>query len=390
MCGRDEAGSLGWKSLHRRQTVTATESTVSDVAQEGPSLADQMCERLVGAGMAMGDLVSVYLGDRLGLYAGLRELGEATPGALAERGGVAERYAREWLAQQAATGIVEATSETVSDKDRTYRLTPAYVPLFLDPDDPVYVIGLVRAMFGIARRLDAVAEAFRSGEGVPYASYGPDVLEGQEGMTRPVFSTFLGSSWLPAIPAIHEKLSAPGARLADVACGGGWSSIAIARAYPGVTIEAVDTDPYSVERARANVRAAGLGDRIAVRLADGADLVGPFDVVTVFEAIHDMSRPVDVLRSIHSALKVDGLALIVDENVGDTFSAPAAAPFDAFFYAASLALCLPTSLAEQPSAATGAVMRPATLERYAREAGFKAVETQAIDYPFWRFYVLRP
>jgi 2-polyprenyl-3-methyl-5-hydroxy-6-metoxy-1,4-benzoquinol methylase len=163
----------------------------------------------------------------------------------------------------------------------------------------------------------------------------------------------------------------------------------MARAYPSLQVTAVDNDPASIDRARASVREAGIEDRVDVRLADGAAVTGQFDAATIFEALHDMSNPVGVLRAAHRALAPDGVLLVVDENVSDRFTAPAENPLESFYYGASMFICLPAGLAEQPSVGTGTVMRPATLERFAREAGFASVETCAVDYPMFRFYLLR-
>lgn len=368
-------------------TTTADSVEMSDV-QPGPSAADQMCERLFGATIGMTDLLSIYLGDRLGLYAALQDLATATSTTLASRAGIHERYAREWLAHQAASGFIEVAAAAVDDAERAYRLTPDYVPVFLDKDDLVHIIPVVRSFVAAVRMIDPITEAFRTGGGVPWSEFGPDGIEGQEGFNRAAFAHLLGSEWLPAIPSVHERLGAPGTRLVDVACGGARSSIAIARAYPELAIDAVDNDPMSIDLARRNVRDAGLEQRINVRLADGTSVDGAFDVATIFEAVHDLSDPVGVLRAVHRSLKPGGVLLVVDENVGEEFNAPAEG-LDAFFYGASLLICLPAGMAEQPSAGTGTVMRPSTFAQYAREAGFDAVETAAIDYPFFRFYVLQ-
>lgn len=369
---------------------TMTTSTIHEPATEnaGPSPADQMCERLFGAGIGMADLLSVYLGDRLGLYKALHSLGEADSGRLAEQAAVNERYAREWLAHQAAAGILEVVTANDDDARRSYCLPSAYVPVFLDKDDLVHIVPLAVTMVSAVRVIDTIADAFRNGGGVPWSAYGHEGVEGQEGFNRAAFAQLLGSQWLPAIPEVHGALQRPSARLLDIACGAARSSIAIARAYAAVTVDAVDIDPASIDVARRNVEEAGLGGRIQVRLGDGAGIDGAYDVATIFEALHDISDPVGVLRAVHRSLNPGGLLLVVDENVGETFTSPAE-NLDGFFYAAGMLICLPTAMVDEPSVATGAVMRPATLERYAKEAGFANVEMQPIDYPLFRFYLLR-
>jgi 2-polyprenyl-3-methyl-5-hydroxy-6-metoxy-1,4-benzoquinol methylase len=277
----------------------------------------------------------------------------------------------------------------VDDGTRAYRLPEAYVPVFLEKDDLVHIVPLARTMVSAVRVIDEVLDAFRTGGGVPWAAYGDDGIEGQEGFNRAAFANLLGSDWLRSIPELHAKLGMAGSRLADVACGAARSSIAIARAYPSVVVDALDNDPTSIDIARRNVREAGLEGRIDVKLADGASVGGTYDVATIFEAVHDLSDPVGVLKAIHRSLKPGGLLLVVDEKVGEQFTAPAEDPVESFFYAASLLICLPAGMADQPSAATGTVMRPATLASYAREAGFETMEIAPVDYPMFNFYLFR-
>lgn len=369
--------------------MSALEQSAPTAVEQGASVADQLCERLFGASMGLVDILSIYLGDRLSLYEALDAAKEATSGQLASRTGFNERYLREWLAHQASTGILAATNSSGDDAARRYTLNPEYRPLFLEKDDPVYIVGLVRTMISVGRKIDDVERVMKAGGGIPYSEYGPDMIEGQELTTRAGFASFLTSSWLPQVPEIYERLtSGRPLRVADVACGGAWSSIALARAFTNITIEATDSDPASVANARRNVSASGLEGRIEVRLGDGADLTGPFDIVTVFEAVHDMSQPITVLRAIRSALAPDGIVLVVDENVDDEFTAPAQNPMETFFYGAGLLICLPAGMADEPSSATGAVMRPATLRKYANEAGFERFSVAPVDYPMWKFYVI--
>jgi 2-polyprenyl-3-methyl-5-hydroxy-6-metoxy-1,4-benzoquinol methylase len=237
----------------------------------------------------------------------------------------------------------------------------------------------------------AVEEAFRSGGGVPYDAYGKESVEGQGASNRPTFLTTLPNEWLPAIDAIHDHLSAGPARVVDVGCGTGWSSIAIARAYPSVEVEGFDADDTSIQMARDHALEAGIADRVRFYRADAAELTsqGPFDVATAFECIHDMARPVEVLRAVREALVDDGAMLVVDERTKDAFSGE---PDDreAYFYGWSVFDCLPTGMYEQPSAGTGTVMRASTLRRYANEAGFTRFDVLPIEHDAFRLYLLRP
>jgi 2-polyprenyl-3-methyl-5-hydroxy-6-metoxy-1,4-benzoquinol methylase len=244
----------------------------------------------------------------------------------------------------------------------------------------------------MVRPLPEVIEAFRSGGGVPYARYDADFCEGQAEMNGLQFDNLLGSEWLPAVPDVHARLGQdPPARVADVACGAGRSSIALARAYRRVRVDGFDLDEYSVGLARENLTGTGLEDRVSFAVRDAGDSTfsGSYDLVTMFEALHDMPRPVEVLRNIRGLLAEGGNVLLADERAADTFAAPGD-EVERLLYGWSVLHCLPVGMSEQPSAATGTVMRTETLRRYATEAGFAGVEVLPIENDFWRFYRLTP
>jgi 2-polyprenyl-3-methyl-5-hydroxy-6-metoxy-1,4-benzoquinol methylase len=236
-----------------------------------------------------------------------------------------------------------------------------------------------------------VLDAFRSGDGVPYADFDADFVEGQGDANRVQFVNFLGQEWLPSIPDVDARLRAdPPARVADVACGVGWSTISIAHHYPRVDVVGVDLDDESIRLAQANLAGSGVEDRVRFEARDAGTLAeGGFDLVTVFEALHDMSRPVEVLQTLRGLLADGGTVLIADERAAERFAAPGD-ELERIFYVWSVLHCLPVGLAEQPSAATGTALRPDTLRRYAAEAGFSDVEVLPIENDFWRFYRLRP
>ena len=342
-------------------------------------------ERLFEGVLGMMDVYMVHIGDRLGFYGPLAA-SSLTAAQLAAGTGTHERYVREWLEQQAATGIIEV------DDERRYRLPAPHAEILLDRDSPSYMAAFARMMVGMVRPVPAVIEAFKTGKGVPYADYDADFCDGQGDMNRVQFVNFLAGEWLPALPDVHARLQAdPPARVADVACGTGWSSIAIARAYPSVQVDGLDLDEHSIELARRNARDEGLEDRVRFERRDAADpaLAGRYQLVTMFEALHDLSRPVEVLQAMRSLLADDGAVLIAEERVEDTFTAPAG-EVERMMYGYSVLHCLPTGMAEQPSAATGTVLRRDTLREYATAAGFGDVETLPIENDFWRFYRLIP
>lgn len=228
----------------------------------------------------------------------------------------------------------------------------------------------------------------RSGGGVPYERYGPDCREGIAASNRPLFVNLLGTDWFPAIPKLHARLQGdPPARVADIGCGFGWSSIAMARAYPKVLVDGFDLDAASVVAARNNAQALDLAERVRF-LAENASALADrgytYDLVTAFETIHDMSRPVEALRSMGRLAGRDGFVLVVDERTADEFEAPAS-ELERLYYGFSILHCLPVGLSEPGAVGTGTVMRTPTLRAYAMDAGFKEVEVLPIENDFWRF-----
>jgi 2-polyprenyl-3-methyl-5-hydroxy-6-metoxy-1,4-benzoquinol methylase len=233
-------------------------------------------------------------------------------------------------------------------------------------------------------------DAYRTGDGVDWAEYGPDVVEGQEAINRPQFIHLVGQ-WIDALPDVAARLRSGEGRVADVACGTGWSSIAIARHFPGVEIDGIDIDEGSIARARAHAAQAGVDGRVSFLFADAANAEGEgrYDLVTIFEAVHDMARPAEVLATARRLLKADGAVLIADERVAETFIAPGDEA-ERLFYGYSVVACLANGLIDQPSIATGTVLRPAALEAIARDAGFSGFTVLDTEHESFRFYRLDP
>ncbi len=358
--------------------------------EAGSSSIHPLAERLRQSEMAALDLYVIYLGERLGLYRALAEGGPATPAQLAERTGTTERYVREWLEHQAVAGLVRVEEEASgSDAERRYVLPAEHVAVLVDRDSLSFsahkAIDIVRA----GRRLPELVEAFRTGGGIPPLPWEP---EGRADFNRPRFVNLLGKEWLPSIPDVHRRLTSdPPARVADVACGTGWSSIAMAQEYPRITVDGFDLDETAIERATGNARKEGVADRVTFRAADAADpgFSGRYDLATIFEALHDMSRPVEALRAARSLLDEGGWVLVADELVGEKFSVQAG-DRERYVYGWSVVSCLPDAMGDPQTAATGAVMRPSTLRAYALQAGFDEVEVLPIETEFWQFYRLIP
>lgn len=362
-----------------------TDPTASHDARRD-ALAGRMFDAVLGA----LDLQAVYLGDRLGLYRALADGGPATADQLAERAAIHPRYAREWLEHQAVGGVLDVDDVTALPEDRRYTLPVGHEAVLLSHDSLALLAPLARFVVGSAQTMPALLEAYRTGGGVDWADYGPDVVEAQEAMNRPQFIHLVGD-WIDALPDIAARLRDGDGRVADVACGTGWSSIAIARHFPAVAVDGIDIDAGSIERARGHAADQGLTDRVRYLFADAADAegAGQYDLVTIFEAVHDMARPADVLAAARRLLAPGGAVLIGDERVAETFTAPGD-EVERLFYGYSVVACLANGLVDPPSIGTGTVLRPDALEAIAREAGFGGFTVLSTEHDSFRFYRLDP
>lgn len=377
--------------------TTAEDAPAGDGPAQSP--VDAFAERLFAATLGAIDVLAVHVGDRLGWYRALADAGPLTSTALAERTGTHERYAREWLEQQAATGILTAEDPGAApalDADpadvaraRSYALPAAHAEVLTDASSLSYMAPLPRFVGAIGPQLPHLLDAYRRGGGVSWDQLGEDAREAQAAANRPWFEQRLGPT-LAGVAVVDDVLSRPGARIVDVGCGFGWSTLALARQYPDAELHGVDVDRPSVAAARAAATAAGLDDRVTFHLGDAAELAlaEPFDAAFAFESVHDMPRPVEVLDAVRRAMHPDGVVVVMDEAVGDEFTAPAD-EIDRVMYGYSMFVCLPDGMSTEPSVGTGTVMRPATLRRYARAAGFTGVEVLPVeDFSFFRFYRL--
>jgi SAM-dependent methyltransferase len=351
---------------------------------------DALVERLFEATLGTWDVLAVYIGSRLGLYRTLAD-GDATPAELAERTGTNERYVREWLEQQAASEILDVDDAGAEAGMRRYSLPAGHDEALLDETSLNFIAPIGKLVAACVQPLDQLLEAFRSGEGIPYSAYGSDLHEGQAEFTRPMFEALLGSEWLPGIPEVHARLQAdPPARVADVACGEGFSTIAIARAYPKARVVGIDSDDASIAGAERHLAESGVEDRVTFQARDAADVKGDrYDLVYIHEALHDMSYPVGVLRACRELLAEGGSVVVGDERVADAFTVPGD-DLERFYYGFSVLHCLPVGMVGEGAAGTGTVMRVDTVRRYAEEAGFGGFEVLPIENDFYRFYRLTP
>ena len=354
-----------------------------------PATEEALTTRLLHSTIQTLEIFSIYLGKELGLYAALSSGARMTPPELARAAGIAPRYAREWLEQQAVAGLLHVESAAAPADDRKYWLPAEHANVLVREDHPSHLAPLAQMVAGIGGVLDCVVQAYRTGGGVPYALFGTAFREGQAGINRPAFLTDLVDRWIPAAPDLHERLRTTGLRVADVGCGAGWSTIAMARAYPASEIVGFDADAASIADARANAASAGVTPRFESLDATRVASRGPFDVILVLEALHDMSRPVEVLLALRQALAGGGAVIVADEKVGEHFHAPAD-DMERLMYGWSVVHCLPVSLAESPSAGIGTVIRSETVRQLARDAGFASVDVLPVDGGFFRLYRLNP
>ncbi|NEW53375.1 class I SAM-dependent methyltransferase [Nocardia cyriacigeorgica] len=368
---------------------TTTDTGLPGAETDGRGQA--LAERLFADMLSGLELLTVELGRRLGLYRALHDAGPTTADRFADRAAIAQRYAREWLEQQAAAGIIDVVTAG-STTDREYALPAAHVGVLLDETDPLHLAGGAMGVEGIALTLPEVAAAYRTGTGVGYERFGDEIRRGIASLNRPMFTHEL-AGWVRALPDVAARLDSGGVVL-DAGCGSGWSSVALAKAFPAARVVGVDLDTASVAEARRNVESEGLSDRVRVVEANSADgralqaaAGARCQLVTVFEALHDMGEPVRALAAFAEVLAPGGAVLVADERVGAEFTAPAD-ELDRLNYAFSVLHCLPATMAESTHIANGTVLRPDTVRSWAQAAGFDRIEELPIDNELWRFYRL--
>ena len=353
---------------------------------------DALVERLFGATLGALELFSIYLGAELGLYRSLDERGALTAPGLAEAAGIAPRYAHEWLEQQAVAGLVEVDDPGAAPAERRYVLPAAHARALAQPDDPAHVAPFAHMLAGIGGVLPRVAQAYRTGGGVPYADYGVEFRHGQGHINRPAFTHELPTDWLAAMPDVVARLQdAERPRIADVGCGQGWSTVAVAGAFPNAAVDGLDLDPASIADARRHAAEAGVHGSVRFVEGDAGALAaeGPYDLVLILEALHDLARPVEALAAARAALADGGTVLVVDEKVAERFTAPGD-EVERMMYGWSVTHCLPTQMTEEPSAALGTALRADTVRELATQAGYGHVDVLGVENDFFRLYRLHP
>jgi 2-polyprenyl-3-methyl-5-hydroxy-6-metoxy-1,4-benzoquinol methylase len=348
------------------------------------TLSDRMLAAVVGS----FEIAAVSLGHRLGWYRCLAGVPSLTAAALAESTGTDPRYAREWLEQQAVAGYLTVDDPAADPEDRRFALPEEHRAVLVDEVDPAYLMPLADAAVAFLRQVPRLAQVYRGLRTLSWSDLGDDVRDAQAAANRPFLVGALVDDVLPAVPGLDDALRA-GGRIADIGCGYGWSTIALAGRWPAARVDGFDVDPPSVERGRRNAVAAGVAERVTFSTEDVRELecAQAYDLLLAVECVHDMADPVGVLAAMRRLVRPGGTVLVLDEAVAEEFTAPGE-QIDRLMYGYSLLCCLPDGRSHGPSAATGTVMRPATLRRYARDAGFTDVEVLPVDAGFFRVYRL--
>jgi SAM-dependent methyltransferase len=325
----------------------------------------------------------VVMGDKLGLYRALAGAGGLSPEELAERTGTAERYVREWLNAQAAGGYVQYDPDSGS-----YSLAPEQAVALTDPQSPAYLPGFFQIAVGSVLDSPKILEAVRSGDGFGWHAHVHDVHEGCERFFRPGYNAHLISEWLPALDGVVEKLERS-ARVADVGCGHGASTILMAQAFPSSTFVGSDYHQGSIDTARKRAQEAGTADRARFEAAPAAAYGGTgYDLVTMFDCLHDMGDPVGAARHVRSTLAPDGTWMIVEPNAGDRVE-DNLNPVGRAYYGFSTLLCTPASLSQEVGLALGAQAGEARIRDVVTAGGFTRFR-RAAETPFNLVFEARP
>jgi SAM-dependent methyltransferase len=325
----------------------------------------------------------VVMGDRLGLYRALAGAGPLSSADLASRTGTAERYVREWLNAQAAGGYV-----TYDPDSGRYTLPPEQAAALTDPESPAYLPGFFQIALGSVLDSPKIADAARTGAGYGWGEHVHDVHEGCERFFRTAYNAHLIAEWLPALDGVVAKLQS-GAQVADVGCGHGASTILMAREYPNSSFVGSDYHDGSIETARQQAKEAGVSDRVRFDVAPAAAYAGTgYDLVTVFDCLHDMGDPVGAARHVHSTLKPDGTWMIVEPMAGDRVE-DNLNPVGRAYYAFSTLLCTPASLSQDVGLALGAQAGEARIADVVKAGGFTRFSRVA-ETPFNVVYEARP
>ena len=325
----------------------------------------------------------VVSGEKLGLYKALAEAGPSTPAELAKRTSTDERYVREWLAAQAAGGYV-----TYDREGGRYSLSEEQAFTLADENSPAYLPGAFLVATAALKAQDKIADAFRSGKGVGWHEHDPDLFRGTERFFRPNYAAHLVSSWIPSLEGVKEKLER-GARVADVGCGFGSSTILMAQAYPKSSLVGFDYHGPSIEAARAAAERAGLSGRVKFEVAKAKDYPGKdYDLVAFFDCLHDMGDPEGAAAHVRETLSSNGTWMIVEPFANDRIE-DNLNPVGRAFYSASTLICTPASKSQEVGLALGAQAGEKRLRDVVTRGGFSRFR-RAAETPFNLVFEARP
>ena len=336
---------------------------------------NQFLGKFVGDFGAALHAATILVGEKLGLYKGLAAHGPLTPAELATKTGTQERYVREWCAAQAASGYAEYDAKT-----GRYSLTPEQAFALADETSPAYLPGAFLIAASMIKDEPAITEAFRTGKGVGWHQHHHDLFTGTAKFFRPSYAGNLVSSWLPALDGVVDKLQ-KGAKVADVGCGYGITTVLMAKAFPKSTFVGFDYHAPSVEAARAEAAREGVGDRVRFEVASAKDYPGSgYDLVAFFDCLHDMGDPIGASKHVHASLASGGTWMVVEPFAHDRVEQNLN-PVGRVYYSASTHICTPASLSQEGAMALGAQAGEARLREVMLAGGFKSVR-RATETPF--------
>lgn len=339
------------------------------------------CVNDFGATMHAG---LVVIGESLGLYKAMAQAGKSlTPAELAERTETNERYVREWLNAQAAGGYVSFDAE-----NETYFLSEEQAFAMADETSPAYLPGAFLLAVSALRAVPELTNRFRSGEGFGWHEHDAGLFRGTEMFFRPGYAANLINSWIPALDGVEDKLKS-GAKVADIGCGLGASTILMAQAFPNSSFMGFDYHDKSIEMARERAAEAGVGNRVSFEVASAKEFSGDnYDFVTYFDCLHDMGDPVGAAAHVKESLSTDGTWMIVEpfahDDAKDNFN-----PIGRAFYSASTLLCTPASLSQEVGLALGAQAGEKRMRDVIAKGGFNHFR-RATETPFNLIYEVKP
>ena len=351
--------------------MTMTDTAATPVAQFDLTRVQTFAMKVAGDHAVANNAALAYLGDRLGLWRALASTPATTSSELADRTGLAERYLREWLAAQAAAGYL-----TYDPAGQRFSLPAEHAMVLADDDSPASLAGEYEVTAAIWAGVERLAHVFVTGEGIPWADQDPRVVTGVERFFRPLYASSLVPEWIPAVDGLAERLQR-GARVLDVGCGLGTPTRLMAEAFPASSFRGVDNHEESIRGAVRNAERSGLTN-VDFAVAGAADFGGgPYDVICMFDTLHDLWDPIGALRHARASLAADGILFIVEPGAGDRLE-DNLHPLGLAWYACSTSLCVPGSLAQGGGhAALGAQAGPARTVDVIAEAGFSVARQAA-------------